>query len=523
MANTQIKKIYLFFVATVVVLFSVTQLYATDNKAKLQDSLLRAKMGELFYSDDKEGFIQVCKQLVEYHSNSGDELLLFNAYATLFDRLHMWGRFDEALQTIETMSKDAQNRKSSIGEAITEFCFGQFYLGNRQPQEARIHYRKAFVMLQQLGQTGRAIRSGFNLQAIAMNLNDIDGGLAISDSTQILIELLEGKTGKRSVPDRMKQVRYRFVLLQRKGDLKEAGRLKDTLLYYAQLLNDPSQDDLILTSLAQYEQLSGNKKMAYNYLDTLIARNLRNGNYLKAAQYRLSLADFQKDNGDLAEAVQTYKAYAVETDSAHIHLTNEQLNSLTKKYELNELRLKNHAAKQNLTFALLVIALLLLLLVAIVIYSRSLRRKNRVLFEAAQKNIKAEEKAEKELVEIPKVEQSGEEKLYASLIRVVQKDELFKNPDLNRDQLCSILGTNRTYLANAVKQCGNMTLSGFINYYRLRWAAEALANNQNLSVMAVGEDAGFSSRATFNRLFQNKYGMSPSAYRIAANSSVLRK
>lgn len=42
----------------------------------------------------------------------------------------------------------------------------------------------------------------------------------------------------------------------------------------------------------------------------------RLGNFLKAAQFRQSLADFQIDNGDLAQAVASYRLYAAITPSA---------------------------------------------------------------------------------------------------------------------------------------------------------------------------------------------------------------
>ena len=96
------------------------------------------------------------------------------------------------------------------------------------------------------------------------------------------------------------------------------------------------------------------------------------------------------------------------------------------------------------------------------------------------------------------------------------EDELFKDADLNRDALCARLGTNRTYLSSAVKQCSGGTLMAFINHYRLRWSAEALATRDDLSVLDVGECAGFSSRSTFHRLFNEAYGLSPSAYRVAS-------
>ena len=130
-----------------------------------------------------------------------------------------------------------------------------------------------------------------------------------------------------------------------------------------------------------------------------------------------------------------------------------------------------------------------------------------------------QEQAEQELVEESNSgELSADEKLYARLLSLMQEEELFKDPELSRDTLAARLGTNRTYLADSVKACAGQTLGDFINRHRLRWAAEALSRNEELSVSAVGEDAGFASRSTFNRLFQQQYGMSPGAYRTAARS-----
>lgn len=492
-------------------------LLASAPTPHVADSLGRARIAELFNAGDKEGVLEACRDLVQTHKEQGNERELFNAYATYLDQLQVMGRFDEAMATLQQMSSDAQG--SPIGTAVTEFCFGQFYLGNRQPAEAGPHYRRAFRQLQALGENNRALRAGFNLQAVSMNLNALEEGLAINDSTQTLLEQMEKKSGKPQTASRFKQSRYRFVLMQRLGRMKEAAALKDTLLRYHALLNDRSQDELVLTAVAQYEQAVGNKQAAYAHLDTLIQRNLRLGNYLKAAQFRQSLADFQIDNGDLAQAVASYRLYAAESDSAQVHRTNEQLNALTKQFQLQELKLENKAAKERNTALTVVVGLLVALLAAILLYARALRRKNRALFQASLESIHAEEQAEQELVEESNSgELSADEKLYARLLALMQEEELFKDPELSRDALAVRLGTNRTYLADAVKACAGQTLGDFINHHRLRWAAEALSRNEELSVSAVGEDAGFASRSTFNRLFQQQYGMSPGAYRTAARS-----
>jgi tetratricopeptide (TPR) repeat protein len=221
---------------------------------------------------------------------------------------------------------------------VTEFCFGQYYLSTRNPQEAEGHYRLAMQELSALEEWPRAIRAGFNLQAVAMNLNRLDEGLSMNDTTAALVQLLEKRNGKPHIPNRYRQTRYRFVLLQRLGRLKEARPLKDSLLSYAAILNDPSQDGVIYTALAQYEQLTGNKEEAYAMLDTLIQRSKRSGNWTTTARYRLSLADFQQDNKDYEQAVVNYRLYAAENDSAQVQHTNEQINELTKRFELRQLK-----------------------------------------------------------------------------------------------------------------------------------------------------------------------------------------
>ena len=466
---------------------------AFPQDARKEDSLYRARMQELFLAGDREGFLDANRELIDYHEQHGNEKQLYNAYATLLDRLQLWGRNEQAMTVLQEMSQKAQEQGSALGQAVTEFCFGQFYLGNRQPKEAEGHYRRAFQQLQALGENGRALRAGLNLQAVAMNLNTAEDGLSMNDSTYTLLYKIEEKVGKQDYGSRLKLARYRFVLLQRLNRLQEAEAMQDTMLRYASLLQDSSQEELIQTAIIQFEQLTGKKTSAYERLDSLIARNRRLGNWVKVAQFRLALADYQRDNGDLTLAVDSYRAYAAENDSAQIHRTSD-------------------------TALTVILLLLVALTLAVFLYARSLKRKNRALYQASLEVIHAEEEAEDALLHGNSAVKSPEEKLYASLLTLMQKEELFMDPELGRDQLSARLGTNRTYLADAVKACAGQTLNEFINHHRLRWAAEALVGRPDLSVMAVAEDAGFNSRATFNRLFQAQYGMSPSTYRSMSRS-----
>ncbi len=66
-----------------------------------------------------------------------------------------------------------------------------------------------------------------------------------------------------------------------------------------------------------------------------------------------------------------------------------------------------------------------------------------------------------------------------------------------------------------------MTFSDFINRYRLRHAATLLSSQLDLNINEVGEKSGFPSRSTYNRLFRDFYGMSPSEFRAIAKEKLV--
>jgi AraC-like DNA-binding protein len=70
-------------------------------------------------------------------------------------------------------------------------------------------------------------------------------------------------------------------------------------------------------------------------------------------------------------------------------------------------------------------------------------------------------------------------------------------------------------VTDAISTCTNgKNVTGFLNEYRLRYAARLLATT-NDSVALIAELSGF-SRSSFFRVFSDAYGMSPSEYRKVA-------
>ena len=161
-------------------------------------------------------------------------------------------------------------------------------------------------------------------------------------------------------------------------------------------------------------------------------------------------------------------------------------------------------------------------LILYIMYARRLRRKNRVLFNTITKYQQVRDSLFTPCANPVQDEVSTQEVLYSKLCNLMLEQELFKNPQINREELAAELNTNRTYLTDAIKSCSQgLTFTEYLNRYRLRYAANLLTENMSYSINEIGERAGFNSRSTFNRLFRDFYGMSPSEYKIISKEKWL--
>ena len=143
-----------------------------------------------------------------------------------------------------------------------------------------------------------------------------------------------------------------------------------------------------------------------------------------------------------------------------------------------------------------------------------LRRKNRILFDTILQSQKTEDKLEVTKKLSKNEELRSEEILYNKISKLMQDEHLYRDKNIKREDLAFKLNTNRTYLADAIKTCADgLTFTEFLNRYRLRHAAKLLTNNHDLNINEIGDESGFNSRITYNRLFRDYYGMSPSEYR----------
>lgn len=476
---------------------------------------------------DKPGFLRAADGLIAHYQAQADDSLLYSTWARRADRLLMWGDYVDAVLSLRGMADYARRHHHPFGQINADFYFGQCYLSNGQDSVAARHYRQAMAGAIRYGSPGLVARSGFNLVNILQGWRRYDEALALSDSLPAFIRQWEVMKGIAVNPVlRMQNAMYRLKVLISQADLPAATAWRDTMLLYNKMYADPSQQEELQYTLARYEHLAGNNAEAGRILRLLADYSRSRGNQARMARYYRSLADVLHADRRYAEAADCYRLYAEAADSAQVATSNTQLNRLSRLYRLDELEQEKRVAlaeqsrARTLAWSALIVAVLLLALcVLLVVHHRRLRQKNRELVARIRSQEEAEQRAEEAArraeAEQPADELSREMQLFRRLQALLADEEVLCRPRLGRDELADLLGTNRTYVADAVAACTEQhwSVSQYVAAVRVRRARYLIDNHSELSLGEICHACGFQSQGTFTRAYRTFYGITPSEYR----------
>lgn len=101
------------------------------------------------------------------------------------------------------------------------------------------------------------------------------------------------------------------------------------------------------------------------------------------------------------------------------------------------------------------------------------------------------------------------------LSNLLEKEELFKNPELRITDITYMLGTNRTYISNIVNEEMQTNFCDWVNSFRIDYAKKAMRDPEfeNLSLLQIAEMSGFSSLSVFYRAFKAREGVAPGEFK----------
>ena len=91
---------------------------------------------------------------------------------------------------------------------------------------------------------------------------------------------------------------------------------------------------------------------------------------------------------------------------------------------------------------------------------------------------------------------------------------------LNVTDIQRVLSINRTYISQLLRDAYGKTFYQYINSYRVEEAKQQMIAQPKLSMQAVADSCGFSSRRLFYQVFTRETGLTPSQWRDSQGGEV---
>lgn len=280
-----------------------------------------------------------------------------------------------------------------------------------------------------------------------------------------------------------------------------------------------------------------------HYLDLAEENRMKYGNpkasagfFNKMYEVSMKINDYERALGYLNFAFEESVRINKETNSNQLNITRAQLDYELQKDQIDELNFTNQIQKEkNKRQKITIIGTLAILLMgfAFFVFAKikynQLRESYREVF---RKNVELDKlnfrltQTEKKLHSIKNVNGNGngikgEEKIYIRLKELLEKEKIYKQPDLSMIKLANKLNTNTSYLSVIINKRFKESFKTLINKYRINEARRLFKSSDyaNFSIEGISEEVGYQSRSTFYQSFKQITGLTPTQYIENFNSN----
>lgn len=115
-----------------------------------------------------------------------------------------------------------------------------------------------------------------------------------------------------------------------------------------------------------------------------------------------------------------------------------------------------------------------------------------------------------------------EEELEELILGTIEDQKLYLEPKLSLHELAEILGKSKHLISKVINSKEGRSFYDLINGYRVQHLKKLLndPSKSNFTILTLGYESGFNSKASLNRIFKNLTGLTPKQYHSKASQSI---
>lgn len=104
---------------------------------------------------------------------------------------------------------------------------------------------------------------------------------------------------------------------------------------------------------------------------------------------------------------------------------------------------------------------------------------------------------------------------FQQLEQLMNEEEIFRDPNLNRDVIAQRLGISPGYFSQLINAVTGDSITHYMNTYRVEAVKQMIKDPSfaPFSLLAIGKEAGFTSKSAFYTTFKKMTGMTPNAFK----------
>ena len=272
--------------------------------------------------------------------------------------------------------------------------------------------------------------------------------------------------------------------------------------------------------IAESYFLKGNYEKAKEYFDKLSAKEL-NQYKLQINKIRINYyyANIYNQLGRIDESLKYSEIFNNQISDYHKEVSDERINILvanelrSKKRIIADLDKMNEKEKRMdsyIKYSVIVIILLLALAFAYI------KRRKKELDNKIDNLIAHISTLEKEeLNNNPITIEEEKAKIILTKLKKIEKQELFKSQSYSLNKVSKKIGSNSTYVSQAVNAYWNKSFTEYTNELRINYILLKLKHEeiyQKFKLEAIAESVGYKSLRSFNKHFKTQTGLMPKQY-----------